>query len=176
MPDTSHPSAQDSGLSTQDSADLRERVLAYLAAHNTVSLATVGADGQPWAATVFYAHVGTDLYFLSEPKTRHCQNILATGKVAATINEDYRDWQQIKGVQLEGQAAEVSGKVALARALAAYLGKYPFVRQFLTPGKLLQGVQIAGKAFDIRLWRLRPTRLYYLDNARGFSARQELSL
>ena len=158
------------------SDDLRERVLAYLAAHNTVSLATVGDDGTPWAATVFYAHLGTDLYWLSEPKTRHSQNLLANGRVAATINEDYRDWQQIKGVQLEGRAVEVTGKIELARALAAYLGKYPFVRQFLQPGQLLQGVQIAGKAFDIRLWRLRPTRLYYLDNARGFSAREELPL
>ena len=156
--------------------DLRERVLAYLAAHNTVSLATIGADGQPWAATVFYAHVGTDLYFLSEPKTRHSQNILANGLVAATINEDYRDWQQIKGIQLEGRAAEVTGKVELARALASYLSKYPFVKQFLAPGQLLQGVQIAGKSFDIRLWRLRPERLYYLDNARGFGNRQELPL
>ena len=150
-------------------------MLAYLAAHNTVSLATV-ADGQPWAATVFYVNVGTDLYFLSEPKTRHCTNILANGLVAGTINEDYRDWQQIKGIQLEGRASEVRGKIELARALAAYLGKYPFVKQFLSPGQLLHGVQIAGKTFDIRLWRLRPERLYYLDNARGFSARQELPL
>ena len=157
------------------SDDLRDRVLAYLAAHNTVSLATV-QDGQPWAATVFYANVSTDLFFLSEPKTRHCQNLRANDRVAGTINEDYRDWQQIKGIQLEGRAVEVTGKVELARALAAYLGKYPFVRQFLSPGQLLQGVQIAGKTFDIRLWRLRPERLYYLDNARGFSNRQELPL
>ncbi len=156
--------------------DLRERVLAYLAAHNTMSLATVGADGRPWAATVFYANVGTDLYFLSEPKTRHSQNILASGCVAATVNEDYRDWQQIKGVQLEGRAEEVGGKLELARALGAYLSKYPFVKQFLAPGQLLQGMKIAGKSFDIRLWRLRPERLYYLDNARGFSAREELPL
>jgi uncharacterized protein YhbP (UPF0306 family) len=155
--------------------DLRERVLAYLAAHNTVALATAH-DGVPWAATVFYANLGTDLYFLSEPKTRHCQNLLADARVAGAINEDYRDWQQIKGIQLEGQATEVTGKIELARALAAYLGKYPFVKQFLSPGQLLQGVQIAGKSFDIRLWRLRPERLYYLDNARGFSNRQELPL
>lgn len=157
------------------SDELRERVLAYLAAHNTVSLATAQA-GVPWAATVFYANVGTDLYFLSEPKTRHCQNLLANARVAGTINEDYRDWQQIKGVQLEGRAEEVGGKLELARALGAYLSKYPFVKQFLAPGQLLQGMKIAGKSFDIRLWRLRPERLYYLDNARGFSAREELPL
>jgi uncharacterized protein YhbP (UPF0306 family) len=158
------------------SDDLRERVLAYLAAHNTVSLATVAPDGAPWAATVFYVNVGTDLYFLTEPKTQHGQNIRATGRVAGTINEDYRDWQQIKGIQLEGQAAEVNGKLELLRALGAYLEKYPFVRQFLSPDKLLQGVKIAGKTLDVRLWKLRPTRLYYLDNARGFSAREELPL
>ena len=156
--------------------EARERVLAYLAAHNTVALATVDADGRPWAATVFYVNLGTDLYFLSEPKTRHAQNILANGLVAGTINEDYRDWQQIKGIQLEGRAAVLDGKIELLRALHAYLDKYPFVRNFLSPEKLLQGVQIAGKALDVRLWRLRPERLYYLDNARGFSAREELAL
>jgi len=156
-------------------AALRDLVLAYLAAHNTVSLATVGPEG-PWAATVFYVNVGTDLYFLSEPKTRHCQNIRATGRVAGTINEDYRDWQEIKGIQLEGRAEEVTNPLEIMRALGAYLDKYPFVRQFLSPSKLLEGVQIAGKTFDIRLWRLRPERLYYLDNARGFSNRQELPL
>lgn len=158
------------------SDEARERVLAYLAAHNTVSLATVDGAGRPWAATVFYVHQGTDLYFLSEPKTRHGQNLLATGLVAATINEDYRDWQQIKGIQMEGRAGIVEGKLELLRALHAYLDKYPFVRNFLSPEKLLQGVQIAGKALDVRLWRLRPERLYYLDNARGFSSREELPL
>ncbi len=157
------------------SDELRVRVLEYLAAHNTVSLATSGADG-PWAATVFYVNVGTELYFLSEPKTRHCQNILTSGHAAGTINEDYRDWQEIKGVQLVGRADQVANPIDAARVLGAYLGKYPFVRQFLSPTSLLQGVRIAGKTFDIRLWRLQPERLYYLDNASGFSNRQELAL
>jgi len=155
--------------------DLRAVVLDYLAGHNTVSLATVGPEG-PWAATVFYVNLGADLYFLSEAKTRHCQNILASGRAAGTVNEDYRDWQEIKGVQLEGQAGEVANPIEIARVLGAYLAKYPFVRQFLSPTSLLQGVRIAGKTFDIRLWHLRPERLYYLDNARGFSNRQELPL
>jgi len=64
----------------------------------------------------------------------------------------------------------------LLRALGAYLDKYPFVRNFLSPEKLLQGVKIAGKSLDVRLWRLRPDRLYLVDNARGFSARVELPL
>ena len=150
-------------------------VLGYLAAHNTVSIATIGADG-PWASTVFYVNIKLDLYFLSEPKTQHIQNLAVSPRVAATVNEDYRDWQQIKGVQLAADCVQVSGKVESIRALRAYVKKYPFVRQFLTPGQLLVGMQVAGRALDVRLYRLRPTRVLYLDNQRGFSNRQEIVL
>jgi hypothetical protein len=140
-----------------------------------VSLATQGPDGL-WATTVFYANLDFTLYYLSEPKTRHVQNILANPSIAATINEDYRDWTQIKGIQMEATCAEVSGKRELARALATYLKKYPFVAQFLSPGQLLTGMKVAGRALDVRLYRITPTRLLYLDNQRGFSNRQEIPL
>jgi hypothetical protein len=155
--------------------DLRAAALRYLAEHNTVSLATVGPDGL-WATTVFYANLDFTLYYLSEPKTRHVQNVLANPSIAATINEDYKDWTQIKGIQMEASSAEVTGKRELARALAAYIKKYPFVAQFLSPGQLLAGMKVAGRALDVRLYRVTPTRLLFLDNQRGFSNRQEIPL
>ncbi|HZT08333.1 MAG TPA: pyridoxamine 5'-phosphate oxidase family protein [Chloroflexota bacterium] len=158
-----------------DAAAARAEALTYLAAHNTVSLATVGADGV-WATTVFYASRDFTLYFLSEPKTRHAQNVAANPSVAATINEDYRDWRQIKGIQMAGTCAEITGKRELAQALAAYVKKYPFVAQFLSPGQLLRGMQVAGRALDVRLYRIAPTRILYLDNERGFSNRREIPL
>lgn len=157
------------------SRDVRAEALAYLVSRNTVSLATLGPDG-PWAATVFYANVDFTLYYLSEPKTRHVQNILGNPSIAATINEDYRDWQQIKGIQMEAICQEVTAKRELARAIAAYIRKYPFVAQFLSPGQLLTGMRVAGRALDVRLYRVAPTRLLYLDNERGFSNRQEVPL
>jgi uncharacterized protein YhbP (UPF0306 family) len=156
-------------LSPQSSA------LKYIEDHNTVSIATREAVGV-WATTVFYANVGFTLYFLSEPKTRHAQNILAYPAVAATINEDYRDWQQIQGVQMSAVCADVTGKRELMRALASYVKKYPFVKQFLSPGQLLRGMQIAGRALDVRLYRLAPTSVLFIDNQRGFSNRQEIPL
>jgi uncharacterized protein YhbP (UPF0306 family) len=154
---------------------MRDVVLQYLAEHNTVSLATQGPAGL-WATTVFYVNLDLTLYYLSEPKTRHVQNVLANPSIAATINEDYRDWTQIKGIQMEATSAEVTGKRELARALAAYVKKYPFVAQFLSPGQLLAGMRVAGRALDVRLYRVTPTRLLYLDNQRGFSNRQEIEL
>jgi len=155
--------------------ELRDAALRYLTEHNTVSLATQGADGL-WAATVFYVNIGFTLYYLSEPKTQHVQNVLANPTVAATVNEDYRDWTQIKGLQMSATSGEVIGKRELAQALAAYIKKYPFVAQFLSPGQLLTGMRVAGRALDVRLYRVTPTRLLYLDNQRGFSNRQEIPL
>jgi hypothetical protein len=155
--------------------ELRRRSLDYLTAHHTVSLATQGPQGL-WAATVFYASLDFALYFLSEPKTRHAQNVAANPAIAATVNEDYSDWQAIKGLQMEATCEEVRGVRETASGLAAYVKKYPFVAQFLSPGQLLKGMQIAGKSLDVRLYRVRPSRLFFLDNARGFSNREEVPL
>ncbi|MBM2809862.1 MAG: hypothetical protein HW416_621 [Chloroflexi bacterium] len=163
------------GPTVEESGALRQTALRYIEDHNTVSVATREAEGV-WASTVFYANVGFTLYFLSEPKTRHAQNVAANPAVAATINEDYRDWQQIKGIQMSAICTEVTGKREVMRALASYVKKYPFVKQFLSPGQLLRGMQVAGRALDVRLYRLAPTSLLFIDNQRGFSNRQEISV
>jgi uncharacterized protein YhbP (UPF0306 family) len=153
----------------------RSAALEYLATHHTVSLATHGPDGL-WATTVFYVNIGFILYYLSEPATRHVRNVLENPDVAATVNEDYGDWRKIKGIQMSGTCAEVIPRREQARALAAYVRKYPFVAQFLSPGQLLKGMRVAGRALDVRLYRVLPARVLYLDNERGFSNRQEISL
>ena len=155
--------------------DPRSEVQAYLEAHNTVSLATVGPDG-PWASTVFYVNLGLNLYFLSEPTTQHSRNMTANPTISATINEDYQDWREIKGIQMTATCAEVRGKVEAARALAAYVKKYPFVASFLQPGRLLEGMEIGGRPLNVHLYRIAPTRLFFINNARGFSHREEIPL
>jgi hypothetical protein len=125
---------------------------------------------------VFYVNLVFALYFLSEPKTRHVRNIVSNPRVAATVNEDYRDWREIKGVQMEATCGEVKGKRELARVFAAYVRKYPFVASFVSPGQLLAGMRIGGRPLDVRMYRLTPTQLFYLDNARGFSSRQEVTI
>ena len=61
-------------------AALHQRVLAYLGEHRVMTLATQGRDG-PWAAAVFYASEGFDLYFLSSPSTRHCADLSGNPRV-----------------------------------------------------------------------------------------------
>ena len=97
--------------------DAKQLALAYLANHQVMTLATSGPQGL-WAAAVFYASEGFTLTFLSAAHTRHAQNITAVPHVAATIQEDYRDWQKIQGIQLEGSVVlldNVSRETIIAR-------------------------------------------------------------
>jgi uncharacterized protein YhbP (UPF0306 family) len=148
---------------------LRARVLAYLRAHHVMTLATHGRAG-PWAAAVFYASEGFKLYFLSSPASRHCRELAARPAAAATIQEDYADWPQIKGVQLEGAVRELRGAQA-EHARRLYGEKFPVIRR-------LAGAPaaIAAAMNKVRWYELTPARLYFVDNAAGFGHRDEVAL
>jgi uncharacterized protein YhbP (UPF0306 family) len=152
--------------------ELKRQILQYLEAHNTMTLATC-AGNVPWAATVFYASDDLCLYFFSAPESRHCQNLAVNARVAVTIQEDYKDWRQIKGVQLEGKVMMVDSAIEKAKALAVYARKYPdVVKLFTDPSS-----GVFYKAFlKVKFYRVIPENAFFIDNAQGFGKRQELIL
>jgi len=146
--------------------DTRSLALDYLNSHHVLTLATHGSEGL-WAAAVFYASAGFDLYFLSAGHTRHARNIATSLHVAATIQEDYADWAAIKGIQLEGTVRLLEGREREA-AIALYSKKYSF---------LTQPISVVEKALARVNWYcLSPSRLYFVDNSRGFGKRDEVKL
>lgn len=148
---------------------LRSRVLEYLRAHHVMTLATQG-DAGPWAAAVFYASDGLTLYWLSAPSSRHSLNLASNPHVAATVQEDYADWPQIKGIQIEGTAAEIGGDEE-RHARALYGGKYPVI------GNLAKApASIVAAMAKVRWYMLAPERLYLIDNSIAFGHREELTL
>jgi len=149
------------------SDDARRRALAYIERHNVMNLATVGPDG-PWAAALFYANDGFRLIFLSAATTRHARNVAAHPRVAATIQEDYRDWQEIKGVQLEGDVHRLEAAQRDA-AIALYARKFPITGE-RTPEP------IARALARVDFYELFPIRLYFVDNSRGFGHRDDVPL
>lgn len=151
------------------SPSAREKALAYLAAHNVMTLATYGPGG-PWSAAVFYASEEFTLYFVSSPGSRHARDLARDARVAAAIHEDYRDWRAIQGIQLAGTVERLEGERREA-ALACYRGKFGFLGQ---PVAALAPVLAAlGKA---ACYRLAPTELHWIDNAAGFGARTPVHL
>jgi uncharacterized protein len=145
---------------------VRDAALAYLQSHQVMTLATVGEEGV-WATAVFYANVAFDLYFLSAGHTRHGQNLGQQPHIAAAIQEDYKDWPAIKGIQLEGDVTKLEGE-AKADAVAIYQARYPFLAQETPP--------IQAALAKVNWYRLRPTRLYFIDNSRGLGHRDEVIL
>ncbi len=148
---------------------LLEKVLTYLDAHNVMTLATTGAEGL-WAAAVFYVNDGFTFYFLSAPGARHSRNIAAYPGVAATIQEDYKDWPEIKGVQLEGKAQQIDG-IERATAIARYGNKFTIVKNLARAP-----ADIAKAMSKIAWYKLTPARLYFIDNSLGLGHRDEVPL
>src|SRR6476646_4626091 len=107
--------------------EVRERMLAYMRGHITMTLATSNQN-VPHAATVFYANDGFDLYFVSDPDSVHSEDALANPAVFVTISQDYDDWQRIQGIQLRGRAELLEH--AFERAAEVYGAKFPFVASF----------------------------------------------
>jgi len=145
------------------------RVQRYLRDHNVATLA-ICSNGAPWAAAVFYVNDGYTLYILSSPTSRHCLDLAQNPRVAVTVQEDYDDWLEIKGVQMEGTACELSGAEE-EKARRLYGEKFPVV------GMLAQAPAAIVKALaGVRWYKIVPQRLYFIDNSRGLGHRDEIRL
>lgn len=155
--------------------DLRSRVRGMLGAHATMTLATSGPQG-PWASAVFYACDSSfHLYFVTDPRTRHGANLMRDGRVSAAIHQDVADWHEIRGLQLEGVARDLSD-AERAAGMEVYLTRFPAVRRMAQSPANEAEHQIGERLARIALWRLLPSRIRVLDNRERFGWKEELFL
>jgi uncharacterized protein YhbP (UPF0306 family) len=140
--------------------------LDYLADHQVMSLATYGPEGV-WNAAVFYANREFDLYFLSAGHTRHARNFAGHPRTAVTIQEDYKDWPAIQGIQLEGVVHLLEG-TERENVITHYTAKYPFIAG--------ADEQIQRGLARVNWYCLTPDRLYFIDNSKGLGHRDEIAL
>lgn len=149
---------------------IRRKALDYLANHNTLTLSTSGPEG-PWAAGLFYVNDGYNLYWLSDPETRHAHDLARDPRAAVAIHEDYQDWQAIQGIQMEGVAHLVSDAAPTSPPMRLYLAKFPFLKQSV------RGAAALVKAMSTaRLYRFIPTRVLFIDNSRGLGRRDPIEI
>lgn len=140
------------------------RIKQFLAAHTTLTLATLAEDGRPQTAPLFYAELDDlSLIFISEQRARHSQNLARDERVAAAIYADGQQWQSIRGVQLEGRCAALAGAAAEA-ARRAYLAKYPFI---------MENQLLAGMLERVTFYKITPVWLRLIDNSQGFGHKEE---
>ncbi len=145
--------------------DLYATATSYLLEHNVLSLATCD-QSIPWVAPVFYTVFAGKIIFLSAPHTRHCKNIALNPNVAASVQEDYRDWEDIKGFQMQGEAHQLSQR-DVPDALSTYSDKFPVTGEDAPP-------EIAGALEKIGWYALSVTTIYFIDNSKGLGHRDKL--
>lgn len=139
----------------------------YLQSHNVLCLATT-VDNLPWVSPVFYAKDETGLIFLSAPHTRHCKNISINPYVSASIQQEYSEWHDIKGVQLEGEVRLVAGENK-ARVISRYGDKFPVTGDQAPP-------EIAKAIDKVQWFYLIVRKMFFIDNSKGLGNRAEVDL
>lgn len=142
---------------------INETIRAFLESQSTLALATVNANGQPEVTPIFYVSDETlALYWLSATSSRHSLNLTAQPRVAATIYPAVWGWNDIRGVQIEGEAQAVTDERVREQILSRYLEKFPLPPAFIAA--------IAAST----LYILKPAWLRWLDNGVSFGYKEEI--
>jgi hypothetical protein len=146
------------------------RVLEMLARHHVLSLACRDGEGT-WAAAVFFANDGLDLYFLSSPLSRHARSLAFDPVLAGVIHGPADDWRSIIGLQVQGQAEAIAA-ADVPSARSVYAKRFPFMDESdaATDPALAQALEKAA------WYRLRISEAVLVDNTRGLGQRIRWSI
>ncbi|MFI7414805.1 pyridoxamine 5'-phosphate oxidase family protein [Streptomyces sp. NPDC049627] len=96
--------------------DTRSAARAIIDGNMYMVLATVGPDGAPWAAPVFYSTAdGRDLYWVSSPEVTHSRNLAHEPRVGIVIHDSRAPvgTASPRALYLTATAAELDGDDAL---------------------------------------------------------------
>jgi len=136
---------------------MRRRVLDLLKRHNIMTIATVRKDGYPQATTVTYANDGVVIYFGCDATAQKVRNIRRSPKVSLTIDRDYRNWRNIKGLSMAANAQILSDPAEMRHAIAV-LGK-----------KFAQWAELSPVDMKaVKFIKVVPKLISVLDYTRGF--------
>jgi uncharacterized protein YhbP (UPF0306 family) len=157
-----------------DSGEVALRAVDLINRLTTMTLAT--SDGESaWAAPVYYVYDRRAFYFFSDPESRHIHEGLTTGQSSAAIHAPSREWRDICGVQMSGKIERIPLGREAASAFGAYLKKYPFCKEFFTPGSTMSLETFTGR-FKAKLYKFIPRQVYYQDNCIKFGHRELVDL
>jgi uncharacterized protein YhbP (UPF0306 family) len=136
-----------------------ELIAALLREETTLSLATSGEGGAVCVAPLFYiVDEEFSLYWFSSKSSLHSLNLKRTPRAAATVYRNAESWREICGVQLRGAVSKVAEPERRATLVEAYCERF---------------FRLALHTSD--LYSLRPEFFRYIDNARGFGYKFELT-
>jgi uncharacterized protein YhbP (UPF0306 family) len=139
-------------------------VAALLGQETTLSLATTGEDGVASVVPLFYiADKDLSLYWFSSESSLHSLNLDRSPRAAAAVYRNALSWREIRGVQMRGLAEKVTEPERRGEVIEAYCERF----------KLGRVIRLAVRQSALHV--LRPEFFRYIDNAKGFGSKFELT-
>jgi uncharacterized protein YhbP (UPF0306 family) len=123
------------------------------------SMSTVGSKNESHINTAYFSYSDHfDFYFVSDPSTKHIQNLRRSPDVAITIFNTHQPWDSYhSGLQLFGDCWSASVAES-AKARVVHSARFPDYQKYiegLTPKE--------RKASPYRFYVFRPERIKILD-------------
>lgn len=135
----------------------KQKLLQYLKSHNFMTIAT--ADGKPWVANVYYVvDDGFNLYFLSEPASKHGRDLAKNPSVSCSIADSNQKVTDKKiGVQLQGSAKIVNALAKIKWMLHIW--------NKINPGfeSLINLKNIQNKVIKGKVYRVKPALIKFFN-------------
>ena len=126
-----------------------------------LTLASIGPEGAPHATTVTFANDALIMYAAIGIDSEKAHNIRARPRVALTVNAPYRDWREIQGMSIDGNAEIVGDPHEMLRASQLLLNRFPQFAEFMSD---TASIPWPGTVFI----KIAPVSVTLLDYVRGF--------
>lgn len=142
---------------------IRAHLFRILARTQLCSIATVGRGNRAHINTAYFAYsTGLELYFLSDPESLHCQNLLANPSLAMTVFDSSQRWERAgQGVQLFGAGRRTEGR-QVDLAAKVYGARFPAFGRWLK-NQTAQGRRQAALLRSYAFFQFLPDRVKILD-------------
>ena len=157
-----------------DQKQLKALAIGLIDEQSTMTLATC-RENVAWAAPVYYVFLKSAFYFFSDPASRHIVETLESGQASGAIHGFASGWQEIRGIQMTGGIETLSMGFESAEVIRIYLKKFQFAKELFSSGAALN-LDAFTSRFRVKLYKLKPTLIYYLDNSLRFGFRERVML
>ncbi len=137
---------------------IKEFILNVMANAKDLTLATIRPDGYPQATTVSFAFDDLTIYVGVGKNSQKALNIRRNNKISLTINSEYTDWSQIKGLSMGGVAEIADDPQDIQSAAACLLARFPQAAEWAN----------GDHKNEVAFLKIRPQVISVLDYTKGF--------
>lgn len=141
--------------------DLKDEIIQYLSKRKFITLATANKDGDPLSHTVAYINKGPDVYFSTSKKSRKIKNLSKNPKIAYSLYDPVDHLDEIRSLQVEGEATLISDKKVSENVLNQLKKKFPFMTDIPIDS-------------DNVIVKITPKTCFYSDYIRRFGYREKV--